>query len=98
MSAGAAAQGLRAAAANPAIRVINHSNAALTMVPGDAILNAIGLGDLTLLAMKCRLDRSYLRDEASMREGLCKYRDDSSSPDNSPHSEERDGSAFDEQQ
>jgi len=40
MSAGAAAQGLRAAAANPAIRVINHSNAALTMVPGDAILAA----------------------------------------------------------
>ena len=40
MSASAAAQALRAAAANPAIRVINHSNAALAMVPGDAILAA----------------------------------------------------------
>ena len=40
ISAGAAAQALRTAAANPAIRVINHSNAALAVVPGDAILAA----------------------------------------------------------
>ena len=38
-SASAAAQALRTAAANPAIRVINHSNAALAVVPGDAILS-----------------------------------------------------------
>jgi len=40
ISASAAAQALRTAAANPSIRVINHSNAALAVVPGDAILAA----------------------------------------------------------
>ena len=40
ISASAAAQALLAAAANPSIRVINHSNAALAMVRGDAILAA----------------------------------------------------------
>ncbi len=40
ISASAAAQALLTAAANPSIRVINHSNAALAMVPGDAILAA----------------------------------------------------------
>ena len=40
VSASAAAKALRTAAANPSIRVINHSNAALGMVPGDAILAA----------------------------------------------------------
>ena len=37
-SASAVAQALHYAAANPSIRVINHSNAALAIVPGDAIL------------------------------------------------------------
>jgi len=40
ISASAAAQALLTAAANPSIRVINHSNAALAMVRGDAILAA----------------------------------------------------------
>ena len=40
ISASAAAKALRTAAANPSIRVINHSNAALAIVPGDAILAA----------------------------------------------------------
>ena len=40
ISASAAAQALRTAAANPSIRVINHSNAALAIVPGEAILAA----------------------------------------------------------
>lgn len=38
VSAGAVAQALHYAAANPAIRVINHSNAALAIAPGEAIL------------------------------------------------------------
>ena len=37
-SASAVAQALHYAAANPAIRVINHSNAALAIAPGEAIL------------------------------------------------------------
>ena len=43
-SASAVAQALHYAAANPSIRVINHSNAALAIVPGDAIL-ATALAD-----------------------------------------------------
>ena len=38
-SASATAQALRYAAGNSSIRVINHSNAALAVVPGDAILS-----------------------------------------------------------
>ena len=40
VSASAVYQGLLHAAANPSIRVINHSNAALATVPGDAMLAA----------------------------------------------------------
>jgi len=40
VSASAVYQGLLYAAANPSIRVINHSNAALAGVPGDAMLAA----------------------------------------------------------
>ena len=43
-SASAVAQALHYAAANPSIRVINHSNAALASVPSDAIL-ATALAD-----------------------------------------------------
>jgi hypothetical protein len=43
-SASAVAQALHYAAANPSIRVINHSNAALAIVPGDALL-ATALAD-----------------------------------------------------
>ena len=43
-SASAVAQALHYAAANPAIRVINHSNAALAISPGEAIL-ATALAD-----------------------------------------------------
>ena len=49
VSASAVYQGLLHAAANPSIRVINHSNAALATVPGDAMLAAAVAGKVIVM-------------------------------------------------
>eukprot|EP00665_Eupelagonemidae_sp_cell47_P013704 gene13704-biopygen11674 len=43
-------------------------------VPDDEALGAMGFGDLTMLAVQCKLPGSLLRDEASAREGLREHR------------------------
>eukprot|EP00662_Eupelagonemidae_sp_cell21_P057216 gene57216-biopygen35336 len=46
------------------------------VVPDDAALTAMGFGELTALAMRCKLPGGCLRDESSTREGLRRFREE----------------------
>lgn len=69
ISGSAVAQALRYAAANPSIRVINHSNAALAAVPGDAIL-ATALADQVVVMGAGNHGKASPRGDARHAPGL----------------------------
>ena len=46
------------------------------VVPDDAPLNAMGFGELTTLAVRCKLPGGCLCNEKSAREGLRRFREE----------------------